>query len=127
TVALGGAVGAILSVPLVRYLFFPVGRRTVTSPKGPVDVIAASALPADGTPVQVAVVAPERRDGWTAHGPVAVGSAWVSRGADGAPVAFSAVCPHLGCAIGYDTAEGVYRCPCHRSAFGRDGARQTGP
>lgn len=126
TLALGGAVGTILAVPLVRYVLFPVSRRTVTGAAAPVDVLPVTELPVDGRPVQVAVLA-EQRDAWTAHGRVPVGSAWVSRGEDGRPVAFSAACPHLGCAIGYDPSEDVFRCPCHRSAFGRDGEKKAGP
>jgi menaquinol-cytochrome c reductase iron-sulfur subunit len=128
TLALGGLVGAVLTVPLVRHLLAPVGVKTVTSSRGRLDAIAVDALPADGTPVQVALVAPEARDGWTVHKGAPVGSAWVRRGEGGAsPVAFSAVCPHLGCSVGYDAEARVFRCPCHRSAFGLDGDRKAGP
>lgn len=127
TLALGGAVGVVLAVPLVRYLFFPVGRKVVSSAREPVDVIAESALVPGGPPVQVAVVAAEQRDAWGVRDKVGVGSAWLSKDRAGKVTAFSAVCPHLGCAIGYDEGTKVFRCPCHKSAFGRDGARQAGP
>jgi menaquinol-cytochrome c reductase iron-sulfur subunit len=127
TLALGGAVGVVLSVPLVRYFFFPVGRKVVSSSTEPVDVMPASALVAGGPPVQVAIVAAQQRDAWGTRDKVAVGSAWLSKDEGGRVTAFSAVCPHLGCAIGYDDAAGVFRCPCHKSAFGRDGVQQAGP
>ncbi len=111
TLALGGVVGAVLAVPLVRYLFFPVGRKVVTT----------------GPPVQVAIVAAQQRDAWVARDKVAVGSVWLRKDESGHVVAFSAVCPHLGCAIGYDGASGQYRCPCHKSAFDRKGEKQAGP
>jgi Rieske Fe-S protein len=41
--------------------------------------------------------------------------------------ALSAVCPHLGCAVDFDTQAGVFKCPCHKSAFGLDGAKISGP
>jgi len=127
TLALGGAVGVVLAVPLVRYLFFPVGRKVVTSSSEPVDVIAESALVAGGPPVQVAIVAAQQRDAWVAREKVAVGSAWLAKDKAGKVTAFSAVCPHLGCAIGYDGASSSFRCPCHKSAFDPHGAKTAGP
>jgi Rieske Fe-S protein len=127
TLALGGAVGVVLAVPLVRYFLFPVGRKVVSSSAEPVDVIAESALVAGGPPVQVAIVAAQQRDGWVSRDKVAVGSAWLRKDEAGKVSAFSAVCPHLGCSIGYDATSGVYRCPCHRSAFDREGVQQAGP
>jgi menaquinol-cytochrome c reductase iron-sulfur subunit len=55
-----------------------------------------------------------------------VGSAWVvNRGSK--LVAFTTVCPHLGCAIDWASAERKFKCPCHRSAFGLDGKVEAGP
>lgn len=127
TVAIGGAVGAVFAVPLVRYFLFPVGRKVVSSSSEPVDVIAESALVAGGPPVQVAIVAAQQRDAWLGRDKVAIGSAWLTKDSSGRVSAFSAQCPHLGCAIGYDDASSMYRCPCHKSAFGRDGGKQAGP
>lgn len=127
TLALGGAVGVVFAVPLVRYLLFPVGRKVVSSSTEPIDVMAEAALVAGGPPVQVAIVAAEQRDAWGTREKVGVGSAWLSKDKAGKVTAFSAVCPHLGCAIGYDQGGGVFRCPCHKSAFNRDGAKQAGP
>lgn len=127
TLALGGAIGAVLAVPLVRYFLFPVGRKVVSSSSEPVDVIAESALDPGAPPVQVPIVAAQQRDAWTTRDKVAVGSVWLRKDESGRIVAFSGVCPHLGCAIGYDPAAEVYVCPCHKSAFGRDGDKQAGP
>ena len=125
TLALGGAIGAVLSVPLVRYFLFPVGRKVVTAPDGSSDVCALSAVPADGKPVQVAVVADAQRDAWSVRERVAVGSAWLRRDAAGKVVAVSGQCPHLGCSIGFDGDK--FRCPCHKSAFKANGERESGP
>ncbi len=127
TLALGGAVGVVFAVPLVRYLLFPVGRKVVSSSTEPIDVMADAALVPGGPPVQVAIVAAEQRDAWGTREKVGVGSAWLSKDKAGKVTAYSAVCPHLGCAIGYDQGGGVFRCPCHKSAFSRDGAKQAGP
>jgi Rieske Fe-S protein len=124
TLALGGAVGLVLGVPLVRYFLSPLGRKVVSAPDGPIDVCALSAVPADGRPVQIAVVSDAQRDAWTVRDRVAIGSAWLRR--DGEKVvAVSGQCPHLGCSIGFDGER--FRCPCHKSAFKLTGEREAGP
>jgi thiosulfate dehydrogenase (quinone) large subunit len=43
-------------------------------------------------------------------------------------VAFDAVCPHAGCAVGYDQSAGLIVCPCHGSQFNAaTGAVESGP
>ena len=36
-------------------------------------------------------------------------------------------CPHMGCALKYNSAEHSWDCPCHGSRFGRDGELLDGP
>src|SRR5688500_11708309 len=127
TLVIGGAVGAVLAVPLVRYFLFPVGRKVVSSAEQPVGAVDAASLVAGGPPVRVPIVARAPRDAWGVRDQVTVGSAWLMKEKGGGLVALSATCPHLGCSIGFDEGGGVFRCPCHRSAFARDGARQEGP
>ena len=125
TLAVGGAVGVILSVPLVRYFFYPVGRKVVSGPDAPIDVGPLSAVPADGKPIQVAVISQAQRDAWSVREQVAVGSAWLRRDQAGTVVALSGQCPHLGCSIGFDGER--FRCPCHKSSFKPTGERESGP
>jgi menaquinol-cytochrome c reductase iron-sulfur subunit len=66
------------------------------------------------------------RDAWSRQEGVALGSVWVVRSAGGV-AAFSAICPHLGCSIGYDPGGARFVCPCHGSVFGPDGAVRSGP
>lgn len=127
TLALGGAIGAVMAVPLVRYFLFPVGRKVVTGGDGPVDALDATTLVEGAAPVQVPIYAEAQRDAWTVREKVAVGSAWVSVEKGGKLVVFSSACPHLGCSIGYDPNTDAYRCPCHKSAFKRSGERAEGP
>lgn len=42
-------------------------------------------------------------------------------------VAFSGVCPHVRCVISWFPDEDVYHCPCHASAFAKDGRKLYGP
>lgn len=76
-------------------------------------------------PVKVDLFA-DKVDAWNRVVQVKVGSAWVvERG--GELVAFSTVCPHLGCGIDYDDAKKKFLCPCHKSWFSLDGEVEEGP
>ena len=127
TTLLGAAIGAVLAWPIVRYVVFPAGRRTVQGGGDPVTVLGDERAVQPGKPVRVEVVVPEQRDAWAKQTDVRLGAAWLVRGDDGQLRAFTTTCPHLGCAVDYDEAGKVFRCPCHTSAFGLDGARIGGP
>jgi glycine/D-amino acid oxidase-like deaminating enzyme/nitrite reductase/ring-hydroxylating ferredoxin subunit len=49
------------------------------------------------------------------------------RDADGTVTLRSAVCTHLGCTVGWNTAERTWDCPCHGSRFTPTGAVISGP
>jgi menaquinol-cytochrome c reductase iron-sulfur subunit len=66
------------------------------------------------------------RDAWAVQDNTTIGSVWLVKGADGRVGAFSTICPHLGCPIGYGGA-GTFHCPCHDSDFKLDGSQVTGP
>jgi glycine/D-amino acid oxidase-like deaminating enzyme/nitrite reductase/ring-hydroxylating ferredoxin subunit len=51
----------------------------------------------------------------------------VYRDADGRVTKLSAVCPHLGCIVGWNHAEQSWDCPCHGSRFHPEGKVFAGP
>jgi cytochrome b6-f complex iron-sulfur subunit/menaquinol-cytochrome c reductase iron-sulfur subunit len=77
----------------------------------------------EGEPKRVAIVA-DRRDAWVIEKNVELGSVWLVRRGDKV-LAFSAVCPHLGCSV--NAADKGFACPCHTSAFDPDGKKMSGP
>jgi menaquinol-cytochrome c reductase iron-sulfur subunit len=42
-------------------------------------------------------------------------------------VAFSPVCPHLGCKYSWNTAQNKFLCPCHGSIYSEFGKHEAGP
>jgi len=83
-----------------------------------------------GAPPRAFAVAADVVDAWTHATGQRVGSVFLSRtDAEGKSqvTAFSATCPHLGCAVEFDTADGRFECPCHESAFDKDGTKLFGP
>ena len=51
----------------------------------------------------------------------------VHRAASGELTERSAVCPHLGCLVRWNPAEGSWDCPCHGSRFAPEGDLLSGP
>ena len=125
--ALGAAVVGSSALVAARYVVSPVGRRTVTSPDGPIDVGAVEGLKVGAPPRRLPVIATTLRDGWAQQSGVALGAAWVRRLPGDKLECLSSVCPHLGCAIGWDAARERFNCPCHDSSFDPAGGRITGP
>ena len=56
-----------------------------------------------------------------------LGQRAVYRDQDGELHSLSARCTHLGCIVGFNTAERTWDCPCHGSRFGLDGEVIEGP
>ena len=129
TCAIGGGVGLVSAVPVLRVLADPLGKTTVTSPRDPFDLGPADRFVEGAPPRKIEIVAPVLKDGWSAARNVLIGAAFVRRtGPNPADIdARSAICPHLGCAVGYDPAQKNYLCPCHDSRFALTGAKLSGP
>ncbi len=127
TLAIGGVMSAVLAVPLLRFFFHPAGKTVVTGSGTAVDAIGIAELASGADPVKVSLVASGVRDAWATADSVRLGAAWVTRKEDGSVSAFTSACPHLGCSIDFDSDAKTFKCPCHRSAFTKNGDRIEGP
>jgi menaquinol-cytochrome c reductase iron-sulfur subunit len=87
----------------------------------PLRVASLDALPADGTPVQVPVIA-DLTDAWNREANQPIGAVYLRREGDNV-TCFNAICPHAGCFVGYAADRHVFQCPCHTSSFQLDGHR----
>jgi menaquinol-cytochrome c reductase iron-sulfur subunit len=84
-------------------------------------VSSLEAIPPDGTPVQVPVIA-DLTDAWMRDPNQPVGAVYLRRDGDKVEC-LNAICPHAGCFVAYMPDRKVFQCPCHTSAFDLDGKR----
>jgi menaquinol-cytochrome c reductase iron-sulfur subunit len=127
TVGVGGiglGLAAVAGAPAVAFVAYPLLHATVTGASGFVKVGTSSAFK-PGKPVKVDVFA-DKRDAWNRIVKMKIGSAWILR--EGETIhAYSSVCPHLGCAVDYESDVTRFKCPCHHSSFALDGKVEGGP
>jgi menaquinol-cytochrome c reductase iron-sulfur subunit len=115
-------VGALLVIPVVRFVLHPVLARTTE--KSWSDVGRVDEFQDFDAPVKKLVTI-EQRDGWRKtmiEKPVYVG-----KDASGKLIVLSAVCPHLGCTVPWVEKEKKFICPCHLGMFSPDGQLLGGP
>jgi menaquinol-cytochrome c reductase iron-sulfur subunit len=114
-------VGALLAVPVLRYLFYPLTAQSKSSGwsvAGSLSEATAAQVPLSRT------LHLKELDGWRET----EGSPTVYLIRKGNTVqALSAICPHLGCAVPWDAGRNAFVCPCHAGVFGPDGSYRSGP
>lgn len=114
--------GALLSVPVLRYILYPLYAKssgTEWSDVGPVSDFAGSSGPVRKT------ITFAQRDGWREV--VSAQSVYVNRTPDGRFQVMSAICPHLGCSVSWQQGQDEFVCPCHGGRFAADGKHVAGP
>lgn len=126
SIGAGAITGGIVALPAIGAVLAPFRKTTVTGAGTFVPVAALELVPDDGTPAKVPVVIDAPKDAWTTLPPTEIGAVFLVKQA-GSVVAYSTVCPHLGCGVDYVAAKKVFACPCHDSAFGPDGQVSSGP
>ena len=118
----GASVGALLSVPLLRFVLHPLIRGTI--PLSWTEVGSVEEFAKASEPVK-RLVKIEQRDGWRKI--VSEKALYVCKDANGQLRAFSSICPHLGCSISWHDEKNNFVCPCHNGQFTPDGKLLGGP
>jgi menaquinol-cytochrome c reductase iron-sulfur subunit len=114
--------GAILAVPVLRYVLYPLYSKATGSEWS--DVGELSEFSDSKEPVRKTITFAQR-DGWREV--VSAQSVYVGHAADGQLVVLSAICPHLGCSVSWQAGQEKFVCPCHGGEFKADGLRILGP
>lgn len=126
TGAIGTGAAAAIGVPAIRAILAPLGKTTVSGAGEFVAVCPVAAVSDDGPPLNVQIVIEAPKDAWTKMPPTTVGAVFLQR-RQGKLIAYSTICPHLGCGIDYHDKDQTYGCPCHESVFQSDGKVAAGP
>jgi menaquinol-cytochrome c reductase iron-sulfur subunit len=118
--AIIGLIGIGLSVPLLGYAVLPTlkKREESWSEVGPIDDLAVN------RPKEFQVVY-SIKSGWMTSD--SIRSIWAFRTPDGKVVAYSPICPHLGCGYRWEDERQKFLCPCHNSVFDLSGRVLAGP
>ncbi len=117
---LGTLIGAILAVPLGGYALSPVFRKADEGAW--VSLGGADKFSAD-RPTRIEYTY-EKQDGWMKT-KVSRYAFVVSR-PEGL-LAFSPICSHLGCSVGWNEEKKHFNCPCHGGVYNAEGKVVSGP
>ncbi len=121
-VALNGAVGLALAVPIIGYLIGPALQKDSDTGSW-IPLGSVSKFPVGETTL-VDFVSPVKTlgDGQTANVPC-----WVRRISGQQFQVFAINCAHLGCPVRWFAQSKLFLCPCHGGAYYETGARAAGP
>jgi menaquinol-cytochrome c reductase iron-sulfur subunit len=114
---LGAMLAAVIGVPAAAFLIDARNRPACAS--GMRSVARLSELQV-GKPKEI-VIRETRRDAWNLHPDDIVGRIWLVRKPNDEVLAFTTICPHLGCSV--NVSEAGFVCPCHGGAFDGTGKR----
>ena len=122
SLALNGAVGAVLAVPVLGYLLAPAFKRDQEY-KSWISLGPVGDFP-EGETRLVDYLNPvtSQSDGDTAKV-----ACWVRRVQGDKFQVFAINCAHLGCPVRWFAQSRLFMCPCHGGAYYEDGSRASGP
>jgi menaquinol-cytochrome c reductase iron-sulfur subunit len=120
--ALNGAVGAVLAVPIVGYLLGPALKRDH-------DYKSWLALGSIGDFPEGETRLVDYRNPVTTGADGATGNVacWVRHVQGSQFQVFAINCAHLGCPVRWFPQSHLFMCPCHGGAYYEDGSRASGP
>ena len=114
-------VGALLAVPVLRYIFYPLTAKSEDSDWAEAGSVAMFSNVQAPLLVMLDL---RQRDGWQE---IASQPGVYILKTGGQIKALSAICPHLGCTVPWDAGRNEFVCPCHGGVFASDGAHLSGP
>jgi Rieske Fe-S protein len=122
-VVFNGIVGAIVAVPIVRYILSPVIRERKPGYGYWLSLGPLAQFP-EGQTRLATYRSPYANppDGETANIPC-----WVRRVDVEKFQVFAINCAHLGCPVRWFPQSGLFMCPCHGGVYYSDGSRASGP
>lgn len=118
----GGLVSAVLAIPLVRFVTFPLQGQVeelAWSDVGKLEDFRTLNAPVART------ITVNRTDGWR-RSALQDGVYVVPTGSGNVKV-LSSVCPHLGCTLRWVSEASKFKCPCHGGTFTSAGVHIAGP
>ena len=122
---IGSLIGIAVAFPIIGFLFHPLRKKTVYGGLDFIKVGNIKDVKADAP--RKATVKSFKTDGWNRYDNIILGAVWLIREGDNKIIAFSSVCPHLGCGIDWSQKKKQFVCPCHTSIFDINGYVLSGP
>src|SRR5262245_38863352 len=116
-------IGALLSIPIVRYILSPVVRGRKPGYESWIPLGAIGQFPSGQT--RLATYRNPVAHAW--DGETADIACWVRRTGQDTFQVFAVNCAHLGCPVRWFPQSGLFLCPCHGGAYYADGSRASGP
>jgi menaquinol-cytochrome c reductase iron-sulfur subunit len=124
---LGGLIKLAIAVPAVAFLVSPLRKKAGPAGEDAFETLTSLSQLSVGVPRSFAIIE-DVTDAWVKYPREPLGSVWLIRQPAGTKpevLAFTAECPHLGCAINLTTDGKSFLCPCHTSAFDFEGKPQN--
>ena len=127
SIVLTGLVKLAVAVPAVAFLVSPLRKKDPGAGDDTFETLTSLGQLTVGVPRSFAIIR-DRTDAWVKYPREPAGSVWLVRQPAGSKpevIAYSAECPHLGCAINLGEGGKSFLCPCHTSAFDFEGRPQN--
>ena len=116
------SMGAILGASMLRYVLYPVYAKDTGKQWSHIGDVGEFSNSKEPVTKEITFSV---RDGWREV--ISTQSVYVSRAANGQFQVLSAICPHMGCSVGWQASQGKFVCPCHGGQFAPDGSHLAGP
>ena len=123
SIVLSCLIKLVIAVPAIAFLVSPLRKKNAQAWEGSFSSLASLDQLKVAVPRSFAIIQ-DQTDAWIKYPSEPVGSVWLIRQPAGATpevIAFTAECPHLGCAINLSADGKSFLCPCHTSAFNFEG------